>query len=109
MRLYQHHAAFRETVDSAVAGAWERKRGQPGYDDEQLADFTRLSRQYVLEEVAVGMVMAKDRVADIYPGSYLTTPPLAAPATPSLWLISPARVCDTRSDQEEKGNDAHHR
>lgn len=71
LRLYDGCAAFRGTVDEGVAGAWERKRGQPGYEDARLADFERLSRQFVLEEVAVGMVMAKDRVADIYPGSYL--------------------------------------
>jgi hypothetical protein len=71
LRLYDSHPAFHRAVEESVAGAWARKRGQPGHEESRFEGFARLSRQYVLEEVAVGMVMAKDRVADIYPGSYL--------------------------------------
>lgn len=54
MRLYAEDSTFREAVEEAVR-----------------PESPEASRRYILEETAVGMVMARDRVADIYPGSFL--------------------------------------
>lgn len=72
LHAYRHDPNFSKLIDSKALEFWNRRSKRDNLSETLKDDFLSSSRNYMLEEVAVGVVMAKDKsVADIYPGTIL--------------------------------------
>jgi tRNA-dependent cyclodipeptide synthase len=71
--LYQSDDAFRAGLDGTIDRFWSRREGKhPAYTPDRRAEFHAVSRDYLLEEVAViCRMIERDRAIDIYPGTML--------------------------------------
>ena len=70
--LYHHHFGLQHAVNAQIDELWQRKqRRASDHEHIDCEKFKALSIKYLLEEIAVGILMAKECTADIYPGSYL--------------------------------------
>lgn len=72
--LYQNNPEFKEAIDENILAIWKRKQKSDAilYDDKRFTEFASLSRQYLLEEMAVFSLMYETETAiDIYPGTTL--------------------------------------
>jgi tRNA-dependent cyclodipeptide synthase len=62
---------FAKIIEDQIEEFWQRKTKKQCLDKSLKEEFSRSSRLYILEEIAVTMVMSRNKVADIYPGSFL--------------------------------------
>ncbi len=69
-QMYGTDPRFYKLVEESVEAFWERRRGKEGYPEERKNDFFSASRNYILEEIAVSMIMSADDIAEIYPGTF---------------------------------------
>lgn len=69
---YRHDPNFSKLIDTKAIDFWERRSERDNLPASLKENFLTSSKNYMLEEIAVGVVMAKDKtVADIYPGTIL--------------------------------------
>lgn len=68
--LYAHDQIFFDLVEKSAELFWERRRGKEGYPENKKDAFYTASRNYILEEIAVSMVMSANDIAEIYPGTF---------------------------------------
>lgn len=73
VQTYKSTPMFKDAVDQTAMGFWIKRRdNHPAYKDERLAEFMTLSRDYLLEEIAViCRMIEQERAIDIYPGTML--------------------------------------
>lgn len=70
LNLYEDDESFIDLVDKGAELFWDRRKGKEGYPEGRKPDFIYASKQYILEEVAVSMIMSSNDIAEIYPGSF---------------------------------------
>lgn len=68
--LHETDRTFFDLVEKSAEEFWRRRQGKDGYPEERKADFFKASRDYILEEIAVSMLMSEKDIAEIYPGTF---------------------------------------
>lgn len=68
--LYENDQIFCDLVEKSVEEFWKRRQGKDGYTEDRKDDFFLASRNYILEEIAVSMIMSQPDIAEIYPGTF---------------------------------------
>ena len=70
--LYAGNPAFKQAIDNNIMTIWNRRKDHKPdlYTEENFSRFFKLSREYLLEEIAGFSVMfEKERGIDVYPGT----------------------------------------
>lgn len=68
--LYERDPVFFDLVEKSASLFWDRRLGKEGYPENRKGAFYVASRDYILEEIAVSMVMSAPNIAEIYPGTF---------------------------------------
>lgn len=71
-KRYDEDSSFRNEVDQEILSFWQRRLSSGDANKDDYERFKKLSKAYLLEEIAVFPIMSRNSSAvDIYPGSTL--------------------------------------